>query len=254
MARDVGAIMAERLVWARGEAGLTQRALAEAMQDRGVSVSDGATIARYELWDRYHRWPSGDYLRVLADLAQTSADYLVARTDDPRPVVRGEDGRRLDLVRAALDATPLEGAGDMVMRSSDGRTTLVQAKSDRDMDAIAQVLEHLSLALRGAQARPVSGAALEDVLADPGWDVTQPPSVARLHALLAAYDDDPDGVQLAFDEADRAARKRRQEGAMDHLEWQVWRSTCQGAVLGGAYQPEIDQDDPLGEGSAKKQA
>lgn len=104
----LGAKTAARLAWARKQADLPQAKLAEIMQRHGVAVSEGGTISKYENWDPYRRPPPGDYLRVLAELARTTTDYLLGLTDDPHPFEREVDRKRLAMLREIMNSPSLD--------------------------------------------------------------------------------------------------------------------------------------------------
>lgn len=71
----------ERLKILRNNRGLSQRDLA-----RSLNVSP-STVAQYETGKRT---PDADTLNALAQYFNVSVDYLLGRTDDPRPPKRGD--------------------------------------------------------------------------------------------------------------------------------------------------------------------
>ena len=84
-------IFGERLRRRRMMLGWNQQQLAEQLHWQA------ATISRYER-GRYQSTMSFDRLRHLADVLQTSIDYLLGRSEDPGPIPPpGCPGERLSL-------------------------------------------------------------------------------------------------------------------------------------------------------------
>lgn len=85
----------ERLKQARKRVNHSQQSLGDVLGIAGTQVSR---------WERGETSPSSYDLSRLADALDTSTDYLMGRTDDPRPVSEIIAGRVHDNTRRVLEA------------------------------------------------------------------------------------------------------------------------------------------------------
>ena len=129
---------------------MTTVGMAKRMKEFGVACS-GPTISRWERWFETERVPPADYVAVLAQLAETTADYLMALTDRQDSVAEGGERLRLDFVRGAVDARRV---GESVFRSPDGRVLLVELKPETagDPDQVAVAVLQALRPLRSPSA------------------------------------------------------------------------------------------------------
>lgn len=94
---------AGRIMLLRKEAGLSQTDLATQL---------GVVPSTVSFWESGRRGMSTDVLAKMADVLNTSADYLLLRTDDPSPLGGGEGGAdhymapEADAVAQIVDGLP----------------------------------------------------------------------------------------------------------------------------------------------------